>query len=498
MSRGAPTKCLLIAAALAVTVSRAAAVSESAGGWLSSGGNSMHTGFTASAAITTSGNAQWTMDSDAQINGGAVVSADGKMVYFGNVEGFLFCLSAHTEASFGTALAEAFGGAWSTEWKVSLGSAIKVAPTLSADGTTLYIGAGSTFFAVNAATGATVWKVNTASPVTSAATVSGDLVFFGAQDGMMFSLNTKSGDEYWRCATKGSIQGAPATNANGTMLYFGSSDTSLVAVSIYGSSCTAGGFAAEHCASGSQQGVPYTGCGEWWVTPEDGAQLNQPVVFDQHNNRLYVTGTSYGSPSYMFGIDLSKVTKGTNQAATVVTKLFSSQQQLQTRAAIVDSTHIVFGCDDSYVYCVDSAKGTLKWKQAAGGAVVSSPVTDGSLVVFGANDKNVYALDASSGAVQWTSGADYIFLASPAVAPSGGIIIGDNGGYLHSINSDSVLGARILVGVVFTIVGLGLCCCFVRFCRKRRQAAALTLPGAKLDDIGRVAEIPYEPMDGRF
>lgn len=63
---------------------------------------------------------------------------------------------------------------------------------------------------------------------------------------------------------------------------------------------------------------------------------------------------------------------------------------------------LIFGSWDSYIYCLDSRKGWLIWKNTPNknfyySTAVSSPVTDGKNVFVTSPDKNVYSIDINLG-----------------------------------------------------------------------------------------------------
>lgn len=63
---------------------------------------------------------------------------------------------------------------------------------------------------------------------------------------------------------------------------------------------------------------------------------------------------------------------------------------------------LIYGCWDSNVYCLDSRKGWLIWKQSPNknfyySTAVASPVTDGKMVFVSSPDKNIYSIDLNLG-----------------------------------------------------------------------------------------------------
>ncbi len=64
--------------------------------------------------------------------------------------------------------------------------------------------------------------------------------------------------------------------------------------------------------------------------------------------------------------------------------------------------YLYAGSNDGYIYALDAATGTLKWKYATGGGVASSPTISNGVVYVGSGDGLVYAINASEGSLKWT------------------------------------------------------------------------------------------------
>ena len=59
-----------------------------------------------------------------------------------------------------------------------------------------------------------------------------------------------------------------------------------------------------------------------------------------------------------------------------------------------------FGSNDSNLYALDAAKGTLRWKFKTHGRITSSPAVADGRVYFGSYDGIFYALDAEHGTLR--------------------------------------------------------------------------------------------------
>lgn len=119
---------------------------------------------------------------------------------------------------------EAHTGA--TIWEVETGNhqGFIGSPAFS-DGV-LYFGAGNKFFALDAATGDELWKLEGETWFYGPA-ISGSHIYVGNDDGQLHSYDLKTGEERWRSETKGTGWSAPAV-ADG-VVYVGNVDQHLYA-----------------------------------------------------------------------------------------------------------------------------------------------------------------------------------------------------------------------------------------------------------------------------
>ena len=83
-------------------------------------------------------------------------------------------------------------------------------------------------YALNAGSGAVVWKFGTGGTIRSSPTVSGGVVYIGSDDGNVYALDANTGAARWACKTGGEVDSRPLVD-NGTV-YAGSSDGNLYAL----------------------------------------------------------------------------------------------------------------------------------------------------------------------------------------------------------------------------------------------------------------------------
>jgi outer membrane protein assembly factor BamB len=172
----------------------------------------------------------------------------------------------------------------------------------------VYVGSGDdNVYALNAATGALVWKYKTGNPVVSSPAVANGIVYVGSEDNNVYALNAATGAFVWKYATLGYVDSSPAV-ANG-IVYVGSWDDNVYALNAA------------------------TGALVW----------------------KYTTGNSVvSSPAVANGI-------------------------------------VYVGSEDDNVYALNASTGALVWKYTTGSVVESSPAVVAGRVYVGSYDHRVYA-----------------------------------------------------------------------------------------------------------
>lgn len=176
--------------------------------------------------------------------------------------------------------------------------------------------------AFDARSGRVRWRTRLGS-VESSPLVVGRRLFVGDWSGDVVALATTNGRLLWRYHTGGAIKGS-AAYANG-LVYVGSYDGHLYALN------------------------PRTGALVWRASA-------QP--------RLDSTGTFYSTPGVAYG-------------------------------------RVYIGSTDGKVYSYGASSGKLRWSFSTGGWVYSSPAIWRRLVLIGSFDGSFYALDAATGQPRW-------------------------------------------------------------------------------------------------
>ena len=185
------------------------------------------------------------------------------------------------------------------------------------------------------------WKFRAGAAILSSPAVSGGAVYFGSNDHNVYALDQHTGAVRWKFATKGRVSSSPAVAAG--LVYIGSYD---------------GKFYALDAASGTLR---------WQFATE---------------------GERRFSARHLHG-------------AQPATEVMPDPFDVFLSSPAITGGVVYFGSGDGYLYALEAASGTLKWKFKTGNVVHASPAIADGVVYVGSWDSYFYALDASSGAVRW-------------------------------------------------------------------------------------------------
>jgi outer membrane protein assembly factor BamB len=143
------------------------------------------------------GSLDWKFLTTASNNGSTPSVANGTL-YMASADGNLYALNA----SNGNLL-----------WKTPLGAPADGSTAAVANGV-VYVGSGDggVFYAINAYTGAVLWKYSTKVPVYSASVVADGVVYFGDGSGFFYAMNATTGALLWKYTTAGFFPSAAVTN----------------------------------------------------------------------------------------------------------------------------------------------------------------------------------------------------------------------------------------------------------------------------------------------
>jgi outer membrane protein assembly factor BamB len=298
------------------------------------------------------------------------------VVYFGSDDGFFYAVDTTNGEQI---------------WSYRTGDKVRSSPAV-ADGVVFFGSYDGNFYAVHRSTGREKWRFRTTGErhwraknldgMTPAEEVHPDpwdfflsspvlaegVVYFGTGEGMLYALDTGTGQPVWTFETGDTIHSSPAI-ADGT-LYVGNMESRLYAVD------TATGQERWHFQAGTEtryynqhglQSSPTVAGGMVYIGGRDGG-LHAVSAADGREVWKFDTENSWvlGSPSYRNGT-------------------------------------VYFGTSDTFkLMAVDGATGQARFEVPTGTYTYSSPAIAGDMVYVGTCGGVLFAVDATTGAVKWT------------------------------------------------------------------------------------------------
>ena len=266
-----------------------------------------------------------------------------------------------------------------------------------------YVASNSnTFYALNATTGAVIWKIYTDSSVESSPAVVGGVIYVGllwdGHNGYVEALNATNGALIWRFATNSGIESSPIV-VNG-VVYIGS-----YLGYIYALDATNGNLIWSYQTGSSTYSSP--------------ALVNGVLYEGSYNGNLYALNANSGSLIWTF----------------------QTGNQIYASPTLVNGT-VYFNADNGNVYAVRATDGTEIWQAYIGSGndhADGSPGVGNGIVYVGARN-GFYAFNATTGAQLWLFNSPYsarqttgYVYSSPAVTTSA-VYIGFCDGYVFALN----------------------------------------------------------------
>jgi outer membrane protein assembly factor BamB len=315
-------------------------------------------------------------------------------------------------------------------WTLRAGKALYSSP-LVVSGTAYYGGESGRFYAVDAATGALVWKTRAGGKIYGSSPAFADgTVYVCSIDGALNAFEARSGKLLWRnCPSAGKPAFSSPLVQDG-LVYFGTDNRSIYAVDAKSGatrwSFATGGVIHDNAAAATGTAL-VCGSADGWVyalQPKTGTQLwkfrtdkqldTTPLIFD---GAVFIGST--GGTLYRLNL-----ADGAKQWS------FNAGKGIGSSPAVDDKGHLVFGGGDGRVFCLDPATGGQRWMRKTNGYLFASPLIAGGTVYIGSFGNKLYALDAASGAILWsyaTNGGVY----DTAVVAGDRLLVGDRAGFMN-------------------------------------------------------------------
>ncbi len=269
--------------------------------------------------------------------------------------GYLYALNANTGA---------FLWRFAADWSVSASPAV-------ANGIVYFGSAGSRIYALNALTGALIWQRG--GEYLAAPTVAGGVVYAADVTGLVHAFDAATGNPIWATMVGNGIQSSP-TLFNG-VLYLGSQDGNVYALN-------------------AKTGVTL------WTYPTGGPINSTPTVA---NNVVYIGSEDKN----LYALN------GTTGA--LVWKYATAGYVDSSPAVATGVVYVGNGCCNPSVYALNASTGALIWSYKTADEVHAPSVANG-VVYFPGSNGFFYALDTRTGALLWSGTAGIGSYNSAAVA----------------------------------------------------------------------------------
>ena len=297
------------------------------------------------------------------------------------------------------------------------------------------------------------WRFAATKPLTSPAVVD-EVAYFGDGSGTLHAVDVHTGSQVWSWHdTSGkAVTGSPAVDQSAGLVFFGSADGSLIAISTAGahrgtevwSVSLKGGRVLSPVFDGTDVFAASTNGKVYALAEADGATVwsgslasgaSAPPALDSANGVLVV-------PEANDTVAAFASTRGTPLWQFATGGLVSA-------TPIASGGNVYLGSADDDEYAISESSGTMTWSFATGGAIQSSavlgpPDQSGTPTLFvGSADTNVYALDANTGAEQY----DYPFgvnILGLTLAANTLLGVGSDGTVFGGRTGSKTLGADIV------------------------------------------------------
>jgi len=332
-------------------------------------GDSGHSGVQPGPPPTGNPRLAWRFDTGGEVYSTPVI-ADG-MLFVTSKRGELFALNAETGAEI---------------WRYQVSPYVVRSSPVVANGM-VYVGGGFNLVALDLRTGDVRWKAATRYAGQATPVVGDGLVVIASQEGWLYAFDAKSGEARWRVTTDGIVSGAPAI-ADGRII-LGTDKGSVYTVALDSSSLG-------------------------WRRMMAGAISAAPMVTGQT-----VCITTDAGKTSAFDLATGKV-------------LWTAEIGGTQPAAAADGL-VVIAANDGGVHAVSQSSGDAVWLYPSGKPSLAAPTIAGKTVYVGAGNTLV-AIDAGTGKLENYYLANGTIVTSPVVV-DGFVFFGSDDGFVYAVTS---------------------------------------------------------------
>lgn len=268
--------------------------------------------------------------------------------------------------------------------------------TPTVDNGIVYVGSfDHNIYALDAATGSLKWKYPTGGSIWSSPIVKYGNVYVGGDDKNVYAIDAASGSLKWKYPTSGSIWSSPIIFL--ATLFIGSDDGNVYAINAF------------------------TGKIFWQTKLLTGVNVNPTIDLATFN--LYVSNT-YSTTGFLYALDA---------ASGYINPSVSIAEQYHGSSPTINSGKVftIAGgpFSPTYIYGIDIATNTIKWKYPSKAYTRGSPIVYNNLLYIGDNE-SLIGIDINTGVEKWRSLSKMRFeYASPTICKERIYAIGEDSTY---------------------------------------------------------------------
>jgi outer membrane protein assembly factor BamB len=248
------------------------------------------------------------------------------------------------------------------------------------------------------------WTFAAGGAIYAGATVSDGAVYFGSDDGYLYSVDLASHDLRWKFRTAGFVRSVPAIA--GGIAYVASDDGNVYAVN------TKDGSQAWKAAIGNAANprvVPDPASPTWDFHQSSPVVADGTVYVGSADKHVYALDAATGKVEWQF------------QAGGIV----------RDTAAVSDGTVYIGSWMDgmpyySTLYALDGKSGKQKWSFAGAGDH-PTPVLANGMVYTGGRQAAFYEIEAATGTARWMQSFQTSWVESTAAYADGNLYVGSSG-----------------------------------------------------------------------
>jgi len=250
--------------------------------------------------------------------------------------------------------------------------------------------------------------------VKSSPAVADGIVYFGSFDNSLYALDARTGAMVWKYATGGYVYSSPVV-ANG-IVYFGSNDNSCYALNASDGRFRVKLTHREVLSSPAVNGDTVYFASQRYLVVMDGKARNWPMEKPIRYwwSRLYLARIVPPPPG-MTGL-------------LWATRL--SYNNTNTSPVYADG--YIYTTGDNHVYQIETETYKITWTFTTGGYMAASPCLASGVVYAGSQDGKLYALDAGSGEKIWDFNTGGPIQGAPTYA-KGIVYVATENGTLYAV-----------------------------------------------------------------